>query len=153
MIEGILMAAFFCCFPLAGLYIWKLAWRDSRSLYDRFGFFQILLGENARSGIDASIPVMSIVFGSGMALLGVLAAPELMGVSYRWPQEAVNVLGPITFVLTFGGLLLGLSLLLFLFPRALATPYARAKRGWIPEWLHQRSLKRAQRRPRPRRSR
>jgi len=153
MIVGILSALFLCAMPVVSLYVWKLAWRDGLSLYDRLGFFQIPFGENARSGIDASIPISGLVAGSGLAVGGVLAAPELMEVSYRWPHAVVAVLGPIASVLVLGGFGLGLSLLLFLFPRALAPPYARDKRGWVPEWLHQMSRKRAQSRPRTRRSR
>ena len=73
------------------------------SLYDRLGFFKIPFGENARSGIDASIPMSGLVAGSGFALVGVLAAPELMGVSYRWPHVVVAVLGRIATVLVLGG--------------------------------------------------
>ena len=43
---------------------------------------------------------------------------------------------------------MGLSLLLFLAPRALAPPYARDKRGWIPEWLHSMQQNREKRRMR-----
>jgi hypothetical protein len=147
-IGGIFSAALLCAIPVTALYVWKLAWRDGLSLYDRLGLFQIPFGENARSGIDASIPMVGLVSGSGLALVGVLAAPEMMGLSYRWPRGVVATLGPIGTVLVLGGFSLGLSLLLFLFPRALAPPYARNKRGWVPEWLHQSSLKRARRRAR-----
>lgn len=136
-IGGIFSVLFLCAVPVMSLYVWKLAWRDGLSLYDRLGIFQIPFGENARSGIDASIPMAGLVVGSGLALVGVLAAPELMEVSYRWPHGVVLVFGPVVTVLVLGGFVLGLSLLLFLFPRALAPPYARDKRGWIPEWLHQ----------------
>jgi hypothetical protein len=152
-IGGILSALLLCGIPVVALYVWKLAWRDGLSLYDRLGVFNIPLGENARSGTDASIPMAGLVAGTGLAVLGVLAAPEMMGLSYRWPDGVVAILGPMVTVLVLGGLVLGLSLLLFLFPRALAPPYARDKRGWIPEWLHQASLHRARRRARPRRSR
>ena len=116
-----------------------------------WGFFQIPFGENARSGIDASIPMAGLVAGSGFALVGVLAAPELMDLTYRWPHAVVAVLGPLATVFVLGGLSVGLSLLLFLIPRALAPPYARDKRGWIPEWLHQMSVERGRRRARRRR--
>jgi hypothetical protein len=122
MIGGIFSALFLCAIPVVALYVWKLAWRDGVSLYDRLGVFQIPFGENARFGIDASIPMAGLVAGSGMALVGVLAAPEMMGLSYRWPHGVVATFGPIGTVLVLAGFLLGLSLLLFLFPRALAPP-------------------------------
>jgi hypothetical protein len=81
MIVGILSALFLCAMPVVSLYVWKLAWRDGVSLYDRLGFFQIPFGENARSGIDASVPISGLVAGSSFAVVGVLAAPELMEVS------------------------------------------------------------------------
>jgi hypothetical protein len=137
LIGGLFAALVLCAIPVVALYVWKLAWRDGVSLYDRLGFFKIPFGENARFGIDASIPISGLVAGSGFAVVGVLAAPELMEVSYRWPHAVVAVLGPIATVLVLGGFVLGLSLLLFLAPRSLAPPYARDKRGWIPEWLHQ----------------
>ncbi|HET7066558.1 MAG TPA: hypothetical protein VFI21_03045 [Nocardioides sp.] len=153
MIVGILSALFLCAMPMVSLYVWKLAWRDGVSLYDRLGFFQIPFGENARSGIDASVPISGLVAGSGFAVVGVLAAPELMEVSVPLAPCRRGGPGPDRDRPGVGGFALGLSLLLFLFPRALAPPYARDKRGWVPEWLHQMSRKHAQRRPRTRRSR
>jgi hypothetical protein len=146
MIGGIAAALVLCAIPVLGLYVTKLAWRDKVSAYDRLGWLSIPFGENARYGLDAAIPVPLLFMGSGLAILGVLAAPEMMGLSFRWPNVVVLVLGPIVTVSVLGGLLLAVTLLLFLFPRFLAAPHLRDKRGWIPEWLHQVGRNRERRR-------
>jgi hypothetical protein len=106
----------------------------------------IPFGENARYGLDAAIPVPSTLVGFGVAITGVLAAREMMGLSFLWPYAVVVVFGPIATVCFLGGLALAVSLLLFLFPRSLAAPHLRDKRGWIPEWLHQVGRNRERRR-------
>src|SRR5262245_2578868 len=131
MIVGLAAALFLCAIPVLGLRVKTLVWRDRVSVYDRLGYLNIPLGDNARHGLDAAIPVPLIVMGSGLAVLGVLAAPEMMGLSFRWPSVVVVVLGPMVTVSVLGGLVLAVSLLLFLFPRLLAAPHLRDKRGWI----------------------
>ena len=81
-----------------------------------------------------------------------MAAPELMGLSFQWPATMDAVIGPIVQILVFGGWLLGLSLLLFMFPRFLAPPHMRTERGWIPEWWLQMGLNRDRRRQRRQKS-
>jgi hypothetical protein len=153
MIGGLAAAFFLCGTAVVAWHVRTLVWRDRVSTYDRMGWLNIPFGENARFGVDAATPTAGVVVCSGLALVGVLTAPEMMGVSFRWPQAVIVVLGPVVTVSVLGGMLLGLSLLLFMFPRFLAPPDLRDQRGWIPEWLHQTSLKRAERPDRPRRSR
>jgi hypothetical protein len=69
---------------------------------------------------------------SGLALVGVLTAPEMMGCRFDGPQAVIVVLGPVVTVSVLGGMLLGLSLLLFMFPRFLAPPHLRGQRGLDP---------------------
>jgi hypothetical protein len=146
MIGGLAAALFLCAIPVLGVYVTRLAWRDQVSAYDRLGWLSIPFGENARYGLDAAIPVPTILVGAGVAITSVLAAPEMMGLSFLWPHAVVVVFGPIATVFFLGGLLLAASLLLFLFPRSLAAPHLRDKRGWIPEWLHQVGRNRERRR-------
>jgi hypothetical protein len=145
---GLAVILIMLCLPVLGVWAWVRQWKRGISLYDGAGPFAAPFGENARYGFDAGLPVLLTIPGVGLAIVGVLAAPELMGSSWRWPHAMSGVIVPICSALMFGGWVLGLSLLFFLFPRVLAAPHLRDKRGWVPEWRFQMGQGRATRRAR-----
>lgn len=146
MIAGVLSVAFLTLFPVVGVWFLIRSWRDGFSVYDSGGIFTFILGKNARQGFDAGFPIGFTIWGLGLALIGLLACPELMGISWMWPDPVSALLGRLAQVLFFGGALIGLSLLLFLFPRFLVPPHLRDERGWIREWWHHFSQSRRRRR-------
>lgn len=113
MIGGLAAVLFLCAWPVVAFRAKTLVWRDRVSVYERLGYLNIPFGENARYGLDAAVPIPGILVGLGGAVAGVLAAPEMLGLSLLWPRDVIVVLGPIATISFLGGMLLALSLLLF----------------------------------------
>lgn len=129
-----------------GVVFLRATWRGRFSSFDRGGIFSQMFGLSARSGYDASSPIIAIAWGFGLLSLTVAALPDLAS-SVDWMGAGARlVLVRIAMALLGGGLVVSWSLLLLLRPRWLVPPHLRGERGWIPELAHRYRRWRAARR-------
>lgn len=142
MIEGIAVVLVSWLFFALGMWAWWSSWSRGTSHYERGAIFSAAFGRNARYGYDAGLPVIATLWGAAMVLAAPLVAVELMGHFDELPVVLLRFGRWLVGLLWVLGWLLGCTLLLFLWPKALAPPHLRNNRGWIPEWLHQRRIAR-----------
>lgn len=111
-------------FVAVGWAVMPRLWRGKIDAYEHNWVVHIFVGESGRAGINAMVPVTIV------ALTAAWLAFLVDALSGHW-RIATTL-----WLLFLAGLLSAFSLLFFMFPRVLAPPWVRHRRGWIPEAWH-----------------
>ena len=118
-----------------GWLVGVMVWRYHRDVYEVSGFVASLFGESARHGYNAA---SGFAWVPWTVLLVVSVIPD-----YFFPDGPLrDALMQVGIWGLLAGLVLDLTLLLFMWPRRLAPRHLRNQRGWIPEAIQRRRQKR-----------
>jgi hypothetical protein len=146
MIEGVAVGVVSWLITALGVWVWWSTWHHQLSPYETGGIFSAAFGRNARFGYDAGLPLFVTFLGASLCIASPLLAAETVGSYDSLPPLLVAIAGRTFQVLLATGTFFGTSLLLFLWPKIMAPPHLRGRRGWIPEWVHEVRTHRDQRR-------